>query len=277
LLRLPQNGPLVVVAAEVPSIGRHGLPRAEHILRDDGLFSMWRLLPNVEIGVVSLPGPAAQLDRLADALSACGTGRVGISPPYSDLRATPQALTLARIALTSTLPERGVTIFDRHLLAIASVSAPDVMEHLASLTLARLAAVPDKERTTLLDAFEAWLDNGGSAQGVADQLSIHRNTVHQRLRKLEHHTGQDLADPRSAALLTSRSKSSAADENIRARIVSIAPAVGPGRQGGDDLVDTARLAPARGLEPAPGCLCRIRCVGEQAACLAPLSTSCGVL
>ena len=56
LLRLPPNGPLVVVAAEVPAIGRHALSRGEQALRDVGLTSVWRLLPDIEIGVVSLPG-----------------------------------------------------------------------------------------------------------------------------------------------------------------------------------------------------------------------------
>ena len=170
--------------------------------RDAGLTSTWRLLPDIEIGVVSLPGPAAQLDRLADALSACATGRVGVSPPYNDLRRTPQALTLARIALTSTLTDGGVTVFDRDLLAAAAVSAPDVMNHLARTALAGLADLPDKERAILLETFEAWLDNNGSTQAAAEQLYVHRNTVHHRLRKLELHTGQDLANPRSAALLT---------------------------------------------------------------------------
>lgn len=202
LLRLPPNGPLVVVAAEVPAIGHHALSRAEQALRHAGLTSAWRLLPDIEIGVVSLPGPAAQLDWLTDALSACATGRVGVSPPYTDLRATPHALTLARIALTSTLPHHGVTVFDRNLLAAASVGAPDVMNHLARTALAGLADLPDKERAVLLATFEAWLDNNGSAQAAAEQLYVHRNTIHHRLRKLEQHTGQDLADPRSAALLT---------------------------------------------------------------------------
>src|ERR1700722_5164425 len=120
LLRLPANGPLVVVAAEVPAIGRHALSRGEQALRDVGLTSAWRLLPDIEIGVVSLPGQAAQLDRLADALSASASGRVCVSPPYSDLRAPPQALVLARIALARTLPQRGVTVFDRNLLAAAA-------------------------------------------------------------------------------------------------------------------------------------------------------------
>src|ERR1700689_4804600 len=202
LLRLPPNGPLVVVAAEVPAIGRHALLRAEQALRDVGLTSAWRLLPDIEIGVVSLPGPAAQLDRLADTLSACASGRVGVSPLYSDLRATPQALVLARIALASTLSQRGVTVFDRDLLAAAAVGAPEVMNHLAQSALSGLAGLADKERAILLETFESWLDNNGSAQAAAEQLYIHRNTIHHRLRKLEQHTGQDLANPRSAALLT---------------------------------------------------------------------------
>ena len=202
LLRLPQNVPLVVVAGEVPAIGIHALPRAESILRDAGLLSTWRLLPDLEVGVVSLSNPAAQLDGLANTLSTCAVGRVGISPPFIDLHTAPQALTLAQMALSSSLIEDGVTIFDRHLLGIASVSAPDFMEHLASVALAGLAMVPNKERAVLMETLGAWLDNGGSAQKTSEQLFVHRNTVHQRLRKLEAHTGQKLDDPRSAALLT---------------------------------------------------------------------------
>ncbi|MGC1237794.1 MAG: hypothetical protein WA860_03280, partial [Acidimicrobiales bacterium] len=136
LLRLPQDRPLVVVAGEVPAVGRHALPRIEHILRVDvGLSSTWRLLPDIEVGVVSLPNPTALLDELADALSTCAVGRVGVSPPFSDLREMPSALTLARMALSSSLGN-GVTIFDQHLLEVAAVSAPDFMERLAKVALA---------------------------------------------------------------------------------------------------------------------------------------------
>ena len=203
LLRLPQNGPLVVVAGEGPAVGRHALPRIEHILRDNlGLFSAWRLLPDIEVGVVALPNPTALLDELEEALSTCAVGRVGMSPPFSDLRETPSALTLARMALSSSLVGDGVTIFDRHLLEIAAVSAPDFMERLAKVALAGLDSIPKKERITLLETFGVWLDSAGSAQKASEQLFVHRNTVHQRLRKLEMYTGQDLGDPRSAALIT---------------------------------------------------------------------------
>jgi hypothetical protein len=203
LLHLPQDRPLVVVAGEVTTVGRHALPRIEHILRVDvGLSSTWRLLPDIEVGVVSLPNPTSQLDELAGALLTSAVGRVGVSPPFSDLRETPSALTLARMALSSSLAGNRVTIFDRHLLEVAAVSAPDFMERLAKVALAGLDSIPDKERVLLLETFGAWLQSGGSAQKASEQLFVHRNTVHQRLRKLEMYTGHDLGDPRSAALIT---------------------------------------------------------------------------
>lgn len=203
LLHLPQNHPLIVVAGEVPAVGRHALPGIEHVLRNDvGLSSVWRLLPDVEVGVVSMPNPTAQLDALAKALSYCAVGRVGVSPPFRDLRDTPSALSLARMALSSSFAEDKVTIFDQHLLGIAAVSAPDFMERLARATFAGLASIPNKERKALLETLGAWLDCGGSAQKASEHLFVHRNTVHLRLRKIEMYTGQSLGDPRSAALMT---------------------------------------------------------------------------
>ncbi len=201
LLGLPPNVPLVVVAAEVPAVARHALNRAERALRGIGLISTWRLLPSFEIGVVSLPDPTTQMDRLAEALASCATGRVGISPPYEDLRSTPQALTLAHIALAGTVGECGVSVFDSNLLGVAAVSAPDVMNRLAATALGGLAHLSEKDRALLLETFGAWLDNAGSAQAAADSLFVHRNTVHHRLRRLEDSTGFNLSDPRSTAVL----------------------------------------------------------------------------
>ena len=76
------------------------------------------------------------------------------------------------------------------------------MDHLANVALGGLPPIPSKERATLLETLGVWLDNGGSAQKTSEHLFVHRNTVHQRLRKLEMYTGLSLADPRSAALLT---------------------------------------------------------------------------
>jgi hypothetical protein len=51
-LRLPIIGPFVVVAAEVPAGGDEPLPEIESKLRSLDIFSAWRLLPDLQVGVV---------------------------------------------------------------------------------------------------------------------------------------------------------------------------------------------------------------------------------
>src|ERR1700756_1029826 len=58
LLRLPTSGPYVVVAAELPAIGKLGLPTIENKLSIRDIRSAWRLLPDLQVGIVHLRGPA---------------------------------------------------------------------------------------------------------------------------------------------------------------------------------------------------------------------------
>ena len=59
LLRLPTSGPYVVVAAELPAIGKLGLPTIENRLAVRDIRSAWRLLPDLQVGIVALRGHAA--------------------------------------------------------------------------------------------------------------------------------------------------------------------------------------------------------------------------
>ncbi|HEU4361717.1 MAG TPA: PucR family transcriptional regulator, partial [Mycobacterium sp.] len=58
LLRLPTSGPYVVVAAGLPGIGKAGLPAIENKLAARDIRSAWRLLPDLQVGIVHLRGPA---------------------------------------------------------------------------------------------------------------------------------------------------------------------------------------------------------------------------
>jgi hypothetical protein len=200
LLRLPHQGPYVVVVAEVPEMGRHALPRVTDRLGQLGLISAWRLLPDLQAGIVSLPREG-QLDQLVDWLTGAATGPVGLSPPYADLDRTAQALRFARIALNGSVPDALVTVFDRAPLAVAAVGSPDVMARFADNVLGGLDGVPSEDRAILLDTFEAWLDGGGSANDAATRLYVHPNTVRYRLRRLEERTGRSLTDPRAVTEL----------------------------------------------------------------------------
>ncbi|MFE2033797.1 PucR family transcriptional regulator [Streptomyces scopuliridis] len=202
ILRLPAQGPYVVIAAQVPEVGCHALARVEDVLRPRGVASAWRLLHDAEVGIARLPGAQPLVAPLADALEAAAKGRVGISPPYHDLRKTAEALKLARIALRGAYDEQRVTVFDRDPLAIAAASSPQVMRTVARTILGPLDHAAERDRALLLDTFGAWLDADGSADRAAATLFCHPNTVRHRLRRLQDQTGRSLSQPRELAELT---------------------------------------------------------------------------
>jgi hypothetical protein len=103
LLRLPRQGPFAVVAAESPQLAHEALPYVENRLRIRGIRSAWRLLPEMQVGIVCLPG-TGQLRPLVDELAGSARSRVGISPSYAALTETASALRFARIAMASTMP-----------------------------------------------------------------------------------------------------------------------------------------------------------------------------
>jgi len=126
LLRLPTSGPYVVVAAELPAIGKLGLPTIENKLSIRDIRSAWRLLPDLQVGIVHLRGPATakSLDTVVEVLRQAATARVGISPPFHELAETSDALRFARLAVTGKpSPDSLVAVFDDSTLAVAAVSA----------------------------------------------------------------------------------------------------------------------------------------------------------
>ncbi|MDP9220465.1 MAG: helix-turn-helix domain-containing protein [Actinomycetota bacterium] len=200
LLRLPHHGPFVVVAAEPPELGRQALPAVEARLGGVGLASAWRLMPDLQVGVVCLQR-SGQLDRLVEWLRGNAIQRVGVSPPYDELGGTGQALRFARIALSGSVAGALVTVFDSAPLAVAAVGTPDVMARFVHNVLGGLDDLPRDDRTVLLDTFEAWLDAGGSANDTAERLFCHPNTVRHRMRRIEERTGRSLTDPRAVTEL----------------------------------------------------------------------------
>jgi hypothetical protein len=195
VLRLPHHGPYVVVAAAVPELGRAAMPVAEERLRSLDLPSAWRLLPDVQVGLVCVRTMAPA--KLAEHIGRLASGRVGISPPYDDLGETAQALRFARIALAACAEDSPVTLFDEAPLAVVAMAAPDVAERFVRTVLGGLDDLPDEDRDLLLQTLRTWLASGGSANDAAELLYCHPNTVRHRLRRIEERTGRSLTDPRS--------------------------------------------------------------------------------
>lgn len=201
MLKLPVRGPYVAVAAECAALGRSALMGIEAKLGNDDIASAWRLLPDVQLGLVYVRDDA-MLDILKRTLARLAVNRVGISSRFDDLRNTPQGVKYARIAL-SAAPRDGtlITTFEATPLSIAAVSCPDVMRQVSSAVLAGFAGVPEREREVLFNTFRTWADAGGSIADAAERLYCHANTVRHRLRRIEEVTGRSLSRPLELAEL----------------------------------------------------------------------------
>jgi sugar diacid utilization regulator len=200
-LRLPITGPFVVVVAQIPTVGDESLPEIESKLRSLDIFSAWRLLPDLQVGIVHVESDR-KLDRVVALVSRMTTARVGVSAAFKDLRDTSRALHVARVMLRATTDSTSsVAVFDGSILATAVVSAPEVMIKTAGAALDGFGDLPAEDRDTLFETFRVWLDNDASVRGAAEVLICHPNTVRHRLRRIEKHTSRSLSSPRDVAEL----------------------------------------------------------------------------
>jgi hypothetical protein len=201
-LRLPTEGPFVVIAADVPVIGAEALPEVESKLRSIDVFSAWRLLPDVQVGIVHVKHDK-QLDDALALVTRMATNRVGVSARFEDLRETAEALRFARLMLRGRAdPGQQVSVFDGSILATAAVSAPEIMVRLVAPTIESFAELAESERDVLFETFRVWLENDGSLRAAGELLFCHPNTVRYRLHRIEQRTGRSLNRPRDIAELS---------------------------------------------------------------------------
>jgi GAF domain-containing protein len=200
-LRLPINGPFVVVAAQAPTVGDEPLREIESKLRSLDIFSAWQLLPDVQVGVVHVKSDQKH-DVVVALLSRVTTARVGVSAVFGDLRDTPRALHVARMMLRGpTDSTSSVAVFDGSILTTAAVSAPEAMVQTVGAALDGFGDLADAEREMLFETFRVWQDTEGSVGAAAEVLICHPNTVRHRLRRIEKRTGRSLLRPRDVAEL----------------------------------------------------------------------------
>jgi hypothetical protein len=201
LLGLPYQGVFVVVAAEVPAVARHALPRVESRLHVRGFGSAWRLLPEFQVGIVSLRSQR-NTPAVVEILRSGAVARVGVSPVYTGLERTSQALHLARVALASSpAGDPGVTVFDDAPLPALVVSSPATSYRVTNMILGPLLDINPDERDMLLDTLAAFFEFQGSAVEAGKHLFCHPNTIRHRLHRIERQTGRSLRNPRSSAEL----------------------------------------------------------------------------
>jgi len=141
---------------------------------------------------VVMPDPAG-LPREAVAAARRLGVRIGVGPTVAVEEAR-RSLRWASLAVELGAPASAVCA-EEHLADVALRAAPEVVRTLRARALSPLAGESERSRMRLEDTLRAWLRHRGSQRAVADELSVHAQTVRYRVRRLRELFGDALADP----------------------------------------------------------------------------------
>lgn len=195
-LGLPEHGRYAVAVLRVE---RPGPVRGA--VDVEGMRFWWRAREDQEIAVVALG------DRGLEELTAVLVGRCagpgGISPVVEGLAGLDGARRLAEAALlTCAAGSRRIVRVEDRLTTALLVSQPELSARLVTDVFGPLLTLEPAERELLVETLDAWLECGGSAGRAAGRLFCHRNTVFNRLRRLESLTSRSLSRPRELIEMT---------------------------------------------------------------------------
>ncbi|MFE7748872.1 helix-turn-helix domain-containing protein [Streptomyces sp. NPDC057428] len=167
----------------------------------DGLRVLWRRREDREIAVVALG--EREVSWLVALLGRWCPGPGGIGPVADGLAGLGTARRLADVALSTCPPgTTGIVRLEERLPAALVVSQPELSDRLLAGVFGPLLALDPADRALLVRTLEAWLECGGSAGRAAGLLYCHRNTVLNRLRRLERLTSRSLTRPRELIEMT---------------------------------------------------------------------------
>jgi hypothetical protein len=196
LLALPNTGSYVVMVYTLDLTADQTLGRVRDVCAVYGFAAAWRTRGDREIGIVALGH--TPVTRLLEILTSAGCGRVGVSGVLDSLRDVPKGYRLAETALLTSPPDlRDIAWIDARLLEAMIVVDPELASRLVLRTLGEVLRTREPERHILLETLGTWFENGRSTADTALRLYCHRNTVVNRLRRIEKLIGLSFDDDRN--------------------------------------------------------------------------------
>ncbi|MET9467452.1 helix-turn-helix domain-containing protein [Streptomyces sp. NPDC006544] len=193
-LGLPERGRFAVVA--LASGGGAGSRTATGHMTDPVAGAprvLWRIRAAGESCLVELGHHP--LESVRELLAPLGV-RAGVSPVVTSPAELAGAHRLAVLALRAAVAEGPRTaLLDERLPAALVAAEPELAARLRRVVLGPVLALAPEDRRVLLNTLGTWLACQGSTTSAAQRLYCHRNTVSNRLRRLERLTGRSLADP----------------------------------------------------------------------------------
>ncbi|OZY41358.1 Fis family transcriptional regulator [Pseudomonas fragi] len=125
---------------------------------------------------------------------------MGLASKVEDCAHYHRALNEARQALDvaeNLRPATGLCDFSELgvLRLLQAVGERSVIDAFVQQTLGPLIEPNRKQPHNLIDTLDALLQENGNALKAAQRLNIHRNTINQRMQRIEQHSAQSIDDP----------------------------------------------------------------------------------
>lgn len=200
---------------------------------------LWRIRADGELGLAELGHHP--LVALRELLAPLGV-RAGVSPVVTTPAELAGARRLAALALRAGPGPAGpgTALLDERLPAALVAADAELASRLRQVVLGPVLALPAEDCRVLLTTLGTWLTCQGSTTYAAQRLYCHRNTVSNRLRRLEQLTGRALSDPAHVVELA------LAHAAVTQRATASAPPVAPApadRPVAPTAAGTARRSP----------------------------------
>ncbi|MFJ4348670.1 PucR family transcriptional regulator [Pseudomonas sp. NPDC089401] len=222
-LQLPLDQPQRLVALRLSAVealfARHGAEQGERLWQrarqalEEHLEAWCRRLPGAmhavlpgELFVLLLPARGDLREALAQLYSKLAEPAgeldlfMGLSTTVHDCAHYRQALNEARQALDvahNLRPATGLCDFSELgvLRLLQGIGDRAVIDAFVTQTLGSLIETGRKHPHALLHTLDALLGENGNAQRAAQRLGLHRNTINQRMQRIEQLSGLSLDDP----------------------------------------------------------------------------------
>ncbi|MQA97193.1 MAG: PucR family transcriptional regulator [Streptosporangiales bacterium] len=202
VIGVPLEGRYLVAVADVPPGEQPSTAPLERRLVTSGICSAWQVRAGSMVGLLALGrADAATATAALQEVLREPAGLSLVVDGLAEVAAGYRQATLAR----RTLPDRSsgernaVAALEERLPEGLLLGSPELAERLVRRWLGPLLETPAAERRQLLDTLEAWVGTAGSIARTAELTHCHRNTVLNRLRRINAITGRDVTG--SAAYL----------------------------------------------------------------------------
>ncbi|MGH7903314.1 MAG: PucR family transcriptional regulator [Candidatus Dormibacteraceae bacterium] len=197
VLDLPETGLYLVAVTDLEGEAQGAVGAA---LTAQGIRSEWLLRQDRLVGLIA--PRSASPGAVRGSLRAAAGARMGLSPPVGALGQLAGAYRQAELALRSIPPHAlEVASLDERLTGALLAASPELARRLADRVLGALFELAPADREVLLRTLRGYVELGGSVAAVARAVPCHRNTVLNRIGRIQDLTGLSPSNPREMTQL----------------------------------------------------------------------------